>query len=172
MKFAMNGALTIGTLDGANVEIREEVGPENFFLFGHTVAEVQELQARGHDPRSYYHDNSQLREALDLISSGFFSHGDTGLFAPLVESLLNRDEYLLCPDFQSYVDRQDEAGEIYQDQKRWTRMSILNVARLGKFSSDRAVREYVREIWQATPMQVELVDLTLGNKTLRRHVAL
>ncbi len=168
MKFALNGALTIGTLDGANFEIREEVGPENFFLFGHTVAEVQDLQARGHAPGSYYHDNSQLREALELISSGFFSHGDTGLFAPLVESLLNRDEYLLCPDFQSYVDRQDEAGEIFQDQKRWTRMSILNVARLGKFSSDRAIREYVRDIWQATPVEVELVDLTLGNKALRR----
>ena len=81
---------------------------------------------------------------------------------------MNRDEYLLCPDYQSYVDRQDEAGEIFQDQKRWTRMSILNVARLGKFSSDRAIREYVRDIWQATPIEVELVDLTLGNKTLRR----
>ena len=168
MKFALNGALTIGTLDGANFEIREEVGPENFFLFGHTIEEVRDLQSRGYDPGSYYHDNPQLREALDLISSGFFSHGDRGLFAPLVESLLHGDEYLLLADYQAYVDRQDEVGQIFQDQKRWTRMSILNVARMGKFSSDRAIREYDRDIWQATPMPVQLVDLTLENKSLRR----
>jgi starch phosphorylase len=168
MKFALNGALTIGTLDGANFEIRQEVGPENFFLFGHTLEEVLDLQSRGYEPESYYHDNPQLREALDLISAGFFSHGDRGLFAPLVESLLRGDEYLVLADFQSYVDRQDEAGQIFQDQKRWTRMSILNVARMGKFSSDRAIREYARDIWQAQPMPVELVDLTLENKSLRR----
>jgi glycogen phosphorylase len=168
MKFALNGALTIGTLDGANFEIREEVGPENFFLFGHTIPEVADLRSRGYDPWEYYDDDVQLREALDLIGSGFFSHGDKGLFAPLVESMLYGDDYLLLADYRSYVDRQDEVGQIFQDQTRWTRMSILNVARMGKFSSDRAVREYARDIWQAGPMAVELMDLTLGNKGLGR----
>ncbi len=158
MKFGLNGALTIGTLDGANVEIREEVGPENFFLFGHTAEEVSALTTGGYNPWRYYQDNLQLREALDLISSGFFSHGDRGLFAPLVESLLQRDEYLLLADYQSYVDRQDEASQIFRDKARWTRMSILNTARMGKFSSDRAIREYCRDIWQAEPMEVELEE--------------
>jgi glycogen phosphorylase len=168
MKFAMNGALTIGTLDGANVEIREEVGAENFFLFGHTMEEVQDLKSRGYDPASYCHDNPHLREAVDLISSGFFCHGDRGLFAPLVDTLLHGDEYVLLADYQAYVDRQDEVDQIFQDQKRWTRMSILNVARMGKFSSDRAVREYCRDIWQVQPMPVDLEDLTLENKDLIR----
>jgi starch phosphorylase len=168
MKFALNGALTIGTLDGANVEIREAVGPQNFFLFGHTIEEVQDLKSRGYDPTGYYHDNPHLRETLDLISSGFFTHGDRGLFAPLVESLLHGDEYLLLADYQAYVDRQDEVDQIFQDQKRWTRMSILNVARMGRFSSDRAIREYCRDIWQAEPMPVELADLSLNNKDLRQ----
>jgi glycogen phosphorylase len=168
MKFGLNGALTIGTLDGANVEIREEVGPENFFLFGHTAPEVAALKSSGYNPFAYYQDNPHLKEALDLISSGFFSHGDRGLFAPLVDSLLNRDDYLLLADYQSYVDRQDEAGQIFQDQVRWTRMSILNVARMGKFSSDRAIQEYCRDIWQAEPIEVELEELTLEPITHRR----
>jgi glycogen phosphorylase len=168
MKFAMNGALTIGTLDGANIEIREEVGPENFFLFGHTSEEVQDLKSRGYEPMGYYHDNPHLREALDLISSGFFSHGDRGLFAPLVNALLHGDEYLVLADYHAYVDRQDEVDEIFGDQKRWTRMSILNVARMGKFSSDRAIREYCRDIWQVQPLPVELEDLTLENSNMRR----
>ncbi len=169
MKFALNGALTIGTLDGANVEIREEVGPKNFFLFGHTVAEVQELKSRGYDPWSYYRDNSELRETLDLISSGFFSPGDRGLFQPLVDSLLYRDDYLLLADYQSYLDRQDEVGRIFRDQDRWTRRSILNTARMGKFSSDRAIGEYCRDIWQAQPMEVDLEELTLEAVNLREH---
>jgi starch phosphorylase len=168
MKFAMNGALTIGTLDGANVEIREEVGAQNFFLFGHTIEEVQDLKSRGYDPAGYYHDNAHLREVLDLISSGVFCHGDRGLFAPLVNTLLHGDEYLLLADYQAYVDRQDEVDQIFQDQKRWTRMSILNVARMGKFSSDRAILEYCRDIWQVQPMPVELEDLTLENTNRRR----
>jgi starch phosphorylase len=163
----MNGALTIGTLDGANVEIREEVGAQNFFLFGHTIAEVQDLKSRGYEPTVYYHDNPHLREAVDLISSGFFSHGERGLFAPLVDTLLHGDEYLLLADYQAYLDRQDEVDQIFQDQKRWTRMSILNVARMGKFSSDRAIREYCRDIWQIDPMPVELADLSLENSDLK-----
>jgi starch phosphorylase len=152
MKFAMNGALTIGTLDGANVEIRQEVGPENFFLFGLTAGEVQSLKARGYTPHHYYHDQPELKEVLDLILSGFFSHGDRGLFTPLVHSLLCHDEYLLLADYRSYVERQEEAGYIFQDEKRWTRMSILNAARMGKFSSDRAIREYCEKIWGVYPL--------------------
>ncbi|MBM4284117.1 MAG: glycogen/starch/alpha-glucan phosphorylase [Deltaproteobacteria bacterium] len=152
MKFALNGALTIGTLDGANVEIREEVGPENFFLFGRTAPEVADLKASGYHPLGCYEQDRELREALDLISSGFFSHGDAHLFQPLVASLLYRDEYLALADYRSYVDRQDEVGHTFRDAKRWTRMSILNVARLGKFSSDRAIREYCEKVWEVRPL--------------------
>ena len=152
MKFAMNGALTIGTLDGANVEIREEAGPENFFLFGLTAEGVQHLKSGGYEPQRYYHDDDELREALDLISSGFFSHGDRELFKPLVDSLLYHDDYLLLADYRSYVDRQDEVGNIFRDEKRWTRMSILNAARMGKFSSDRAIREYCEKVWGVRPL--------------------
>ncbi|MDI6853331.1 MAG: glycogen/starch/alpha-glucan phosphorylase [Deltaproteobacteria bacterium] len=152
MKFAMNGALTIGTLDGANVEIREEVGPENFFLFGLTAEEAQNLRRGGYNPQRYYHEDDELREALDLINSGFFSHGDRDLFKPLVDSLLYHDDYLLLADYRSYVDRQDEVGYIFRDEKRWTRMSILNAARMGKFSSDRAIREYCEKVWGVRPL--------------------
>ena len=148
MKFSMNGALTIGTLDGANVEIREEVGPENFFLFGLDAEEVWSLRAQGYNPMEYYEKNEALREALDLISSGYFSGGDRGLFKPLVDSLLDRDEYLLLADYQSYADRQEEINEAYCDADRWVRMSILNVARTGKFSSDRCILEYAAKIWK------------------------
>ncbi|MDI7268138.1 MAG: glycogen/starch/alpha-glucan phosphorylase [Myxococcota bacterium] len=158
MKFAMNGALTIGTLDGANVEIRDAVGPENFFLFGLTVDEVQALKTRGYDPREYVAGNAELREALDTIASGFFSRGDAGLFRPLVDSLLHGDEYMLLADYASYVECQDRAGRAYRDAEGWTRMSILNVARIGTFSSDRAIREYCEEIWKVGPVPVELPE--------------
>jgi starch phosphorylase len=151
MKFSMNGALTIGTLDGANVEIREEVGPENFFLFGLTAEEVHELQVKGYDPRSWYESNPHLREAIDQIRSGHFSRGDAELFRPLVENLLNHDPFLLLADYQSYVDCQDGVSLAYCDQEGWIRMSILNVARMGKFSSDRSIREYCEKIWGVQP---------------------
>jgi starch phosphorylase len=152
MKFALNGALTIGTLDGANVEIREEVGPENFFLFGLTAEGVQQLKSGGYEPQRYYRDDDELREALDLISSGFFSSGDRDLFKPLVDSLLYHDDYLVLADYRAYVDRQEEVGDIFRDEKRWTRMSILNTARMGKFSSDRAIREYGEQVWGVRPI--------------------
>ncbi len=155
MKFSMNGALTIGTLDGANVEIREAVGPENFFLFGLTAEEVADLKARGYQPRRYYEANPELREALDLIASGHFSNGDRNLFRPLVDSLLTGDEYLLLADYQSYVDCQDRVGRAARDQKGWTRMSILNVARMGSFSSDRSIRQYCSDIWGVKPGRAE-----------------
>jgi len=156
MKFAMNGALTIGTLDGANIEIREAVGAENFFLFGLTVEEVRSLKASGYNPRDYYNSNLHLKEAIDLISSGLFSRGDRELFKPLVESLLSRDEYLLFADYQSYVERQDEASRTFCDRDHWTRKSILNTARMGRFSSDRSIHEYSDLIWKAQPVHVEL----------------
>jgi starch phosphorylase len=156
MKFAMNGALTIGTLDGANIEIRHEVGQNNFFLFGLTAEEVREKRAAGYHPWDYYHADPHLREAVDLISSGHFSHGDTNLFKPLVDSLLKYDPYLLFADYQSYVNCQELVSQAYQDGDNWTRMSILNTVRMGKFSSDRAIREYCQEIWSAKPVKVEM----------------
>ena len=156
MKFAMNGALTIGTLDGANVEIREEVGAENFFLFGLTVAEVQQRLAQGYRPWEIYQENVELREALGLIAAGDFSRGDPALFAPIVRSLLEKDPFLLCADFQSYLDCQARVGELYQQKQAWTHMSILNTARMGKFSSDRAIREYCEHIWKVEPVKVSL----------------
>jgi glycogen phosphorylase len=156
MKFAMNGALTIGTLDGANIEIRHEVGPENFFLFGLTAEEVRAQRAAGYAPWDYYHGDPQLREAVDLINSGHFSHGDTHLFKPLVDSLMKYDPYLLFADYRSYVECQEKVAQAYKDRDNWTRMSILNVARMGKFSSDRAIREYCEQIWNAKPVKVEV----------------
>ena len=154
MKFAMNGALTIGTLDGANVEIMEQVGAENFFLFGLTAQEVDEVKARGYNPRDYYNSNPDLKLVLDRISSGIFSHGDCTLFQPIVDNLLHQDPYLLLADYQSYVDCQDRVAKAYLDQKQWTRMSILNSARTGMFSSDRSIREYCTDIWDVEPVKV------------------
>jgi len=156
MKFAMNGALTIGTLDGANIEIREEVGAENFFLFGLTAQEVEQKKVEGYVPHLYYEQNPQLREVLDALAGGEFSHGDRGLFQPLVDSLLHRDEYMLLADYQSYIDCQDRVDAAWRDRERWTRMSILNVARIGKFSSDRAIRDYCSDIWKTWPVKIEL----------------
>lgn len=167
MKFSMNGALTIGTLDGANIEIREEVGTDNFFLFGLTTDQVYELKAKGYNSWSYYNSNPQLREVIDLINSGFFSHGDTQLFKPLVDSLLSQDQYLLFADYQSYIDCQEQVSQAYRNQENWTRMSILNTARMGKFSSDRSIKEYSEEIWKAEPVKVELEEYVQANAGLK-----
>ena len=147
MKFALNGAVTVGTLDGANVEIREEVGAENFFLFGMTAEQVQQLRGSGYRPAEWYESDAELREALDLIASGHFSRGDPHLFQPLVHSLLTRDEYMLLADYRSYVDCQERVSQAYADVDAWTRASILNTARMGYFSSDRSIRDYCRLIW-------------------------
>jgi starch phosphorylase len=151
MKFAMNGALTIGTLDGANVEIRDAVGHENFFLFGLTAEEVAQRKARGYRPRDVYESNPELREALDAIGSGLFSNGDRDLFQPLVHSLLEHDDYMLLADYQAYLDAQALASDAWGDRREWTRMSILNCARVGRFSSDRSIRDYCRQIWNIQP---------------------
>ena len=156
MKFAMNGALTIGTLDGANIEIRGEVGEDNFFLFGLKAHEVQQSKSEGYNPRAYYESSSNLREILDALKSGEFSRGDQGLFDPLVHSLLNADDYMLLADYQPYIDCQDRVSSVYRNEEQWTRMSILNVARIGKFSSDRSIRDYCADIWKTWPVKVEL----------------
>jgi starch phosphorylase len=155
MKLALNGALTIGTLDGANVEIREEVGADNFFLFGLTTAQVAATRAAGYRPRDFYQASAELREALDALASGRFSRGDRGLFRPLVDALLAGDEYMLLADYADYVAAQDRAAALYTDQEQWTRKSILTVARMGRFSSDRAIREYCQEIWKVRPVMID-----------------
>ena len=158
MKFAMNGALTIGTLDGANVEIREEVGADNFFLFGLNVEEVDKLKANGYNPRKYYEENEDLRTVIDLIGSGIFSSGDTELFRPLIDNLLYQDRFMVLADYQAYVDCQEKVSEAYKNQDEWVRKSILNSARMGKFSSDRSIREYCDQIWNIKPVPVELQE--------------
>lgn len=159
MKFALNGALTIGTLDGANIELREEVGADNFFVFGLTTEQAATLRGNGYHPWHYYAANAELQAVIDLIASGYFSPGNPDLFRPIVDELLQRDEYLLLADFQSYLDCQEQVSRAYQDPDEWTRMSILNVARIGKFSSDRTIREYCQDVWQAKPVPIELEEV-------------
>jgi glycogen phosphorylase len=154
MKFALNGALTIGTLDGANVEIREEVGAENFFLFGLTAPEVAELRARDYRPRDYYAHNERLREVIDFIASGELGRGDAELFRPIVENLLGGDPFLLLADYQAYIDAQEKVSTLWRDQTAWTRASILNTARMGKFSSDRSIRDYCERVWKIEPARL------------------
>lgn len=152
MKMALNGALTIGTLDGANIEIKEEVGDENIFIFGLTAAQVAETRASGYNPLDYYNANSELKQALDMIASGFFSVDEPGRYQAVFDALVNNgDHYLLLADYASYMAAQDEVGRVYQDQKEWTRRAVLNVARIGKFSSDRTIGEYAKNIWKVKP---------------------
>jgi len=151
MKAALNGALTIGTLDGANVEIREEVGPENVFIFGHTAEEVAALRAAGYGPQAWIERDPELRRVIDVIASGELD-GGTGLFRPIVEELRGADRYLLCADFRAYADGQARAAAAYARPDEWWRMSILNVAGMGRFSADRTTREYAEEIWEARPV--------------------
>ena len=152
MKFALNGALTIGTLDGANIEIRDAVGDEHIFIFGMDEAEVRALRSRGYRPRAIYDADPELKRVIDLIASGALSGGDPGRYAGLIDQLLSTDPYLVLADFSEYLAAQDRAGACYQDQHQWTRMSILNTAGMGVFSSDRAVAEYAREVWNIQPL--------------------
>jgi starch phosphorylase len=154
MKFMMNGALTVGTLDGANVEIREEVGADSFFLFGLTAEEVADVLRAGHRPADDLERNPELRSALDLIASGHFSKGDATVLQPLIENLRHHDPFLVLADYASYVACQEQVSAAWRDVERWTRMSILNTARSGKFSSDRSIREYCDEIWHVAPVPV------------------
>jgi glycogen phosphorylase len=154
MKFMMNGALTIGTLDGANVEIREEVGDENFFLFGLRTEEVQRLKENSYKPWEHYQFDRELRECINLINSGHFSPGQTDLFKPLVDSLLYHDSYMLMADYRQYIDCQQRVSDAFLNKENWTKMSILNAARSGKFSSDRTIKEYCDDIWNLSPIKI------------------
>jgi starch phosphorylase len=152
MKFAMNGALTIGTLDGANIEIREEVGEENFFLFGATAAEIRQLKTAGYHPEDCYKQDDELHQVIYALRSGVFSNGDTELFRPLLDSLLQHDSYMLLHDYRSYISCQEQVSRHYADRDAWLRSSILNTARIGKFSSDRSIRQYCEEVWKVKPV--------------------
>ncbi len=152
MKFALNGALTIGTYDGANAEIMEEVGEENFFLFGHREDEILEIRKR-YDPEKYIDENRELALVMNQLRSGFFSPEEPGLFQPVVRSLMEGDSYCVLADYPLYVACQEKVSQCYMDRERWTRMAILNVARCGKFSSDRAITEYARNIWHISPVE-------------------
>jgi len=159
MKFALNGALTIGTLDGANVEILDEVGKDNIFIFGLTAAEVAERHAHGYNPWDYYHADQELNRALEMIATGYFSPEIPDLHKPIVERLTNGgDPYLLLADYASYVSCQESVAELYTNRDEWTRKAILNVAHMGKFSSDRSIREYGKEIWGVKPVTIELPE--------------
>jgi starch phosphorylase len=156
MKFALNGALTIGTMDGANIEIYEEVGADNIFIFGLSAEEVSRLKPR-YNPRDFYHASEDLRRVLDAINSGLFSPHDRDLFHPIVNSLLNEgDNYLLLADYDSYIKCQDLVSATYRDPQKWTRMAIMNVANMGKFSSDRTIQQYADEIWDAKPTTIDM----------------
>jgi len=155
MKLALNGALTVGTLDGANIEIRDLVGADNFFLFGVTAEQAVAIRQGGYSPRACYRDDTELRGAIDALTSGVFSGGDREAFKPVISSILDWDEYLVLADYRSYIDCHDRAvGPAWADEDRWTRMSILNTARSGFFSSDRTVRGYCRDIWHIEPVHV------------------
>jgi len=154
MKMALNGALTIGTLDGANVEIMEAVGPENIFIFGLTAEQVTELRTGGYDHRRYYHKDAELQKTLDMIASGYFTSHEPNLFEPIVRGLLDEgDYYMILADYRPYVAAQEKVGQVFLDKDDWTRRSILNTARMGKFSSDRSVLEYARNIWRVEPLR-------------------
>jgi starch phosphorylase len=153
MKFALNGALTIGTLDGANVEIMEEVGAENIFIFGLKAHEVAEKRRSGYNPREFYENDAELRRVMDMIGSGFFSPDERGLFSPVYDSLMHHgDYYMLMADYRPYMEAQAAVDALYLDQDQWVRKSILNAANMGKFSSDRSVMEYARGIWHVEPL--------------------
>jgi starch phosphorylase len=158
MKFALNGALTIGTLDGANIEIRDAVGPENFFLFGLTTDEVERKKSGGYNPAECCRANLELKEAIEMISSGVFSPHERDLFKPLIGTLFEIDKYMLFADYPAYVKCQETVGAAYMNAGRWARMSVLNVARMGYFSSDRAIAEYCADIWKVKPVHIKLVD--------------
>jgi starch phosphorylase len=155
MKLALNGSLTIGTLDGANVEIKEEVGDENIFIFGHTVEEVAELDARAYHPREVYDHDEEVRAVVDWLGSDYFAPGEHRPFAVLHHSLLDGgDPYKVLADFRAYGDAQLQVDAVYRDSARWARMAILNTVRVGKFSSDRTIREYAKDIWRLPVVKI------------------
>jgi starch phosphorylase len=173
MKLALNGALTIGTLDGANVEIREEVGEENIFIFGMTTDQVAEMRAMGYRPRAFYDQDEELRNVLDMIRGGYFNSQDPERYIDLIDNLLNVDHYMLLADYRSYIEVQRKVDELYKDPDAWTRTALLNTCRMGKFSIDRTVMEYAHNIWDIAPqciteetMQLEIEQWRQSGTTL------
>jgi starch phosphorylase len=162
MKFALNGALTIGTLDGANVEIRDAVGHDNFFLFGLTTEEVMATRAAGYDPRLAIDRSPALSDALALISSGFFSLGERDRYKPIVDSITYHDPYMVCADFEAYVACEARAADAYQDARDWSRRALFNIAGASRFSSDATIRQYATEIWGLSPVKTDLGLLDQG----------
>jgi len=156
MKFALNGALTIGTMDGANIEIMEEVGEENIFIFGLLADEVVKLKENGYNPREYYEKNEELKRVVDMIASNYFNKDEPGIFQPLIEGLMNVDYYCLFADYESYINAQEKVNELYKNQNEWTKKSIINAANMGKFSSDRSIKEYASKIWKVKPVKVDI----------------
>lgn len=171
MKFAMNGAITIGTMDGANIELRDEIGADNFFPFGLSASEVYALKASGYRPLSVYESDPELRAVIDLVRQGFFSKGDPSVFQPLFDGLLQHDPYLLLADFASYVHCQQDVSNAYADQDRWQRMSVLSCARSGHFSSDRAIQEYAERVWRVQPVPVSLLRASMAASARRNAQA-
>jgi starch phosphorylase len=153
MKLALNGALTIGTMDGANIEIREEVGENNIFIFGLLAEDVVKLKSKGYNPKEYYNSNQMLKRIIDMIAKDFFSKKEPGLFKSIIDSLLNSDYYCLLADYQAYIDAQEKVNKLFLNKDEWTKKAILNVARVGRFSSDRSVREYAEKIWKVHPIR-------------------
>ena len=156
MKFALNGALTIGTMDGANIEIREEVGEDNIFIFGLLADEVVKLKQKGYKPGEYYESNPELKKVIDMISSNYFSKNEKNIFKPIIDSILGTDYYCVLADYKSYVEIQDKVSMLYRNAEEWTKKSILNVSRVGKFSSDRSIKEYSEKIWHVNPVNIEI----------------
>jgi starch phosphorylase len=156
MKFALNGALTIGTMDGANIEIREEVGDDNIFIFGLLAHEVMKVKNNGYDPKNYYRKDPELKRVIDMLANDYFNKNEPGIFKPIVESLLNVDYYCLLADYRSYIKTQEKVSNLYKDMDKWAQKSVLNVARIGKFSSDRSVQEYAKNIWKVKPIKVDI----------------
>jgi starch phosphorylase len=157
MKLALNGSLTIGTLDGANIEIGEEVGDDNIFIFGNTVEEVNALRAKGYNPYDYYNSNWELKSVIDWLRSDFFTPGEHEAFAPICSSLLEGgDPYLCLADYADYIRAQEDVDTAFRDQKRWAKMAIMNTARVGKFSSDRTISEYAAQIWNLKPVKIPM----------------
>jgi glycogen phosphorylase len=156
MKFAMNGALTVGTLDGANVEIREEVGAENFFLFGMQAPEVKILRDSGYRPRDFIAKSPRLREIVDMIASGFFSPDEPDRFLSVADDLQNRDQFMVCADFEAYVEAEALAAKAFLDKKAWSKAALFNIAGSARFSSDETIKQYAKEIWKIRPLPVDM----------------
>ena len=156
MKLALNGAITVGTLDGANVEIAEEVGDDNIFIFGLTVEEVHELKDEGYKPYDYYYRDPEIKAVLDWLETDYFTPGKPGALVSIKQSLLDHgDQYMVLADFRSYCDAQIAIDEAYRDKARWAKMAIINTAKMGKFTSDRSIKDYVERIWKLSPCKIE-----------------